>query len=60
MLLNVPRSCAEYVVLHELAHFLYPNHSRSFYDFIAGYMPDWQERERLLKQIDREAAAVNR
>ena len=54
MLVRIPRVCAEYVVFHELAHFLYPNHSRSFYDFIAIYMPDWQERERLLRQADRQ------
>lgn len=49
MLADVPESAAEYVVLHELAHFLYPNHSRAFYDFIEGHMPDWRERERRLR-----------
>lgn len=53
MLLQAPKICAEYVVLHELAHFLYPNHSRSFYEFIEKHMPDWKERERILKSYDR-------
>ncbi len=53
MLLDVPRECAEYVVLHELTHFLYPNHSRQFYAFIAQHMSDWQEREQLLKQTSK-------
>lgn len=48
VLLQVPEECAEYVVLHELAHFVHPNHSRQFYEFIAGYMPDWKKREKLL------------
>lgn len=52
VLLTVPRPCAEYVVLHELSHFLYPNHSREFYDFLGKYMPDWKDRERQLRQID--------
>lgn len=43
-----PREATEYVVLHELAHFVYPNHSKGFYQFIETYMPDWKERERKL------------
>ena len=39
----------EYVVLHEVAHLTYPNHSREFYAYIHGYMPDWKARERKLK-----------
>ncbi len=50
VLLKVPRECAEYVVLHELTHFLYPNHSSQFYAYIEGYMPDWKEREVRLKR----------
>ena len=40
--------CVEYVILHELAHFLYPYHNKDFYDFITIHMPDWQERKRQL------------
>ena len=43
--------CIEYVILHELTHFLFPNHNRDFYDFITIYMPDWQDRK---KQLDYE------
>ena len=35
----------DYVVLHELVHFLYPNHSKQFYAFLSNYMPDWKERK---------------
>lgn len=53
LLLEVPIECAEYVVLHELTHFLYPDHGREFYRFIEQYMPDWRGRERLLKQTSK-------
>ncbi len=43
-LIKKPRAAIEYVVLHELAHFIHPNHSKAFYDFIATFMPDWKER----------------
>ena len=47
-LYKAPVPCIEYVILHELAHFLYPRHDQNFHDFITIYMPDWQERKRLL------------
>ena len=43
--------CIQYVVLHELTHLLYPNHSKQFYDFLTVQMPDWTERK---KQLDHE------
>ena len=43
--------CVEYVILHELAHFLYPYHNKDFYDFITIHMPDWRDRK---KQLDYE------
>ena len=42
--------CIEYVVLHELVHFLFPNHSKQFYNFLSSHMPDWKERKRILDQ----------
>ena len=43
--------CIQYVVLHELTHLLYPNHSSDFYTFMTIHMPDWEERK---KQLDTE------
>ena len=43
-------ACVEYVVLHELVHFLYPNHSKQFYNFLSSYMPDWKDRKKVLDQ----------
>ena len=33
----------EYVVLHELTHLIYPNHSKEFYLFIENIMPNFRE-----------------
>ena len=50
-LLKANIRCIQYVVLHELAHLLYPNHNSDFYDFLTIHMPDWKERK---KQLDTE------
>ncbi len=47
-LIKARPACIEYVVLHELIHFIYPNHSKQFYDFLSIQMPDWRERKRIL------------
>lgn len=39
----------EYVVLHELTHLIFPHHQKSFYDYIASLMPDFRDREKMLK-----------
>ena len=39
----------DYVVVHELAHIKYHNHSELFYTLIEKYMPDYKERNKLLK-----------
>lgn len=39
----------ECVVLHELAHLLFPHHQKSFYDFLVEVMPDYKDREKELK-----------
>ena len=44
-LLMQPRECIEYVVVHELCHFIHPNHSKEFYKFMEQFMPDWRERK---------------
>ncbi len=47
-LLKAPPPCIEYVILHELTHFLYPRHDKNFLDFLSVHMPDWRERAKLL------------
>ena len=49
-LVEAPISCIEYVVVHEFTHFLHPNHSKKFYQQLAMFMPDWEERKKILEK----------
>ena len=42
-----PRAFIEYVVVHELCHFLHGNHSADFWREVERYLPDWQARRKL-------------
>lgn len=48
-LMRYPDEAIDYVVVHELAHIKHHDHSREFYTLIAKYMPDYRQREKLLK-----------
>ncbi len=48
-LIQAPITCIEYVMLHEYAHFIHPNHSKKFHQFVQTLMPDYKERIRTLK-----------
>ncbi len=50
-LLEVPYESAEYVVVHEFAHFLEQNHSTDFWQIVARYLPDYRTRKKGLKQV---------
>lgn len=50
ILMQYPIEAIEYVVVHELAHTVHHNHSREFYALIENFMPDYREREKLLRQ----------
>lgn len=47
-LLKAQIYCIEYVVLHELTHFIHHGHNQDFYDFLTVHMPDWQRRKNTL------------
>ena len=49
-LMQKPIEAVDYVVVHELAHTVHHNHSAQFYQLIEKYMPDYKERNRLLKK----------
>lgn len=50
MLMQYPIEAVEYVVVHELAHTVHHNHGREFYRLIEQYLPDYRQREKLLKK----------
>lgn len=50
-LIKTPINSIEYVILHELSHFRYQNHSKNFYNFISIFMPDWKERRKILNEF---------
>ena len=47
-LIKAPKSCIDYVILHELVHFKYRNHNKDFYNFLTALMPDWKKRKAIL------------
>ena len=42
----------EYVIFYELAHLIYPNHSKEFYRYLTCCMSDWQKRKELLEKLE--------
>lgn len=44
-----PKICAEYVFVHEYAHFIVPNHSEAFYAVVADIMPNYKVCVKTLK-----------
>ena len=46
----------DYVTLHELVHFLHPNHGPGFYAAMDALLPDWREKRRRLKGYELERA----
>ena len=47
-LIKAPLECVQYVVVHELSHFKYADHSKNFHEFVEKYMPDAKRRKKLL------------
>lgn len=48
-LMLYPKEAREYVIVHELAHLVYMNHSKDFYALIERFMPDYKNRKKLLR-----------
>jgi len=44
-----PLTVIDYIVVHELAHLIHPNHSAAFWNEVDKVMPDFQERKNWLR-----------
>ncbi|WP_038794291.1 M48 family metallopeptidase [Burkholderia pseudomallei] len=49
-LIQAPRPCIEYVIIHELCHLIHKNHSPGFFALLGQVMPDWKARKQRLEQ----------
>ncbi len=47
--MRYPNEAIDYVIVHELAHIKELNHSKRFWSIVEGVMPDYKERQKLLK-----------
>jgi hypothetical protein len=41
--------CLDYVIVHELSHLVYFNHSKDFWNLVSKYCPNYKEIKRELK-----------
>lgn len=46
----LPPRIAQYVVIHELAHGLHPDHSVAFWIKVEQHLPDWRGRKSWLAE----------
>ena len=51
VLVHLEKELIDYVIVHELCHFIQPNHSKLFYQEVQKRLPDYKEREKKLKEI---------
>ncbi len=49
LLVKYPIECIDYVILHELVHFIHHNHSKDFYLALETVCPNWKELKAKLK-----------
>ena len=42
--------CLDYVIVHELSHFIHPNHSKDFWLLVEKYYPNYKKCRKMLKE----------
>lgn len=50
-LIYIDKELIDYVIVHELCHFIEANHSKQFYHEIEKRIPDYRDKEKRLKEI---------
>lgn len=48
-LVQAPRACIEYVIVHELCHAVHRDHDSRFFRLLESVMPDWKKRKARLE-----------
>lgn len=48
-LIHYPLDCLEYIIVHEMTHFIIPNHSKRFYQIVENNMPNYKTAVEKLK-----------
>lgn len=48
-LVHEPKEVIDSILIHELAHFYYPNHQKEFYRFVYEHCPNYKACEKYLK-----------
>jgi len=49
-LMQAPKACIQYVILHELCHLVHQDHSPKFWQLLDKVMPDWPARKHRLER----------
>lgn len=49
-LIMLPKDKIDAIIVHELCHIIYPNHSKDFYDLVKKFIPNYDEIDLWLKE----------
>ena len=50
-LIKAPKACIEYVIVHELCHLVYQDHTKAFFDLQEREFPEWKKWKTKLEQL---------
>jgi len=50
-LIKAPKSCIEYVIIHELCHLVHKHHTEKFFQLQSSLMPDWEKWKYKLEKM---------
>jgi predicted metal-dependent hydrolase len=51
-LIQTPKSCIDYVLIHELCHLKEHNHGKHYYQLLGQALPNWREYRQKLNQFE--------